>query len=208
MGERRWRAARELELAEAPVIVREATDREVLEQAIIENLVREDLNPVEEATAYGRLHKDFGMTQEAVAKRVAKSRAYVANALRLLSLPDDVLGHLKTGRLTVGHAKVLLSLRTKEEQSAMAEEIVRKGLSVRVCEKLAAGAPDSRTGKSGAKKLPPVSPAIQRVQNLLTHKLTTRVVVSHAEKRGVISIEYYGVDDLNRILGELGIGEE
>lgn len=212
-GERRWRAARELALAEAPAIIRQASDREVLELALIENLQREDLNPIEEAMAYERLHRDFALTQEDISKRVGKSRAAVANAMRLLDLHADIQSLLKQGRLSVGHAKVLLSIKSHDEQKYLADIIIRQGASVRVAEKLAAqhlartGKAPSRTGSSSSPE-PELSPAVQRVQNLLTHRLATRVVVQHGEKRGSITIEYYGSDDLNRILGELGIAAE
>ncbi len=211
-GERRWRAARELNLAEAPTIIRQASDREVLELALIENLQREDLNPIEEAMAYARLHQDFALTQEEISKRVGKSRASVANAMRLLDLHVDVQSLLKQGRLSVGHAKVLLSIKGHDEQKLLADLIIRQGASVRVAEKLAAQHlartgknPQRGTSRSGD---PELTPAIQRVQNLLTHRLATRVVVHHGEKRGTVTIEYYGNDDLNRILGELGIASE
>lgn len=208
-GERRWRAARELNLPEAPAIVRQASDREVLELALIENLQREDLNPIEEAAAYGRLHRDFGMTQEEISKRVGKARASVANAMRLLTLPLDLHAHIKAGRLSVGHAKVLLSLKTAEEQLVLADEIVRRSLSVRVAEKLAEARVNregktGKTARTGASEAA-LAPAVQRVQNILTHRLGTRVVLAHNEKRGSITIEYYGTEDLNRILSELGV---
>lgn len=213
-GERRWRAARELKLTEAPVIIRQATDQEVLELALIENLQREDLNPIEEAAAYQRLHQDFRMTQEDIAKRVGKSRASVANAMRLLDLHPDVQGLLKHGQISVGHAKVLLSLKSPEEQKFLADQIVRQGASVRVAEKLAAqqlarsGQSGNRRSPSATSSDPTLSPAVQRIQNLLTHRLATRVVINHGEKRGTITVEYYGSDDLNRILKELGVEGE
>jgi ParB family chromosome partitioning protein len=210
-GERRWRAARELRLSEAPAIVRQASDREVLELALIENLQREDLNPIEEAGAYERLHRDFGLTQDDIAKRVGKSRASIANAMRLLDLEPDAQTLLKQGRISVGHAKVLLSLKSHEEQRLLMDIIVRQGASVRMAEKLAAQQL-ARLGKPSSKRAassdPILSPAIQRVQNLLTHRLATRVVVHHSDKRGTISIEYYGHDDLHRILNELGVPSE
>ena len=210
-GERRWRAARELRLTEAPAIVRLASDREVLELALIENLQREDLNPIEEAGAYARLHRDFGQTQDEISKRVGKSRASIANAMRLLDLEPDAQALLKQGRISVGHAKVLLSLKSHEEQRLLADIIVRQGASVRAAEKLAAQQL-ARAGKSLARRSqasdPALSPAVQRVQNLLTHRLATRVVIHHGDKRGTISIEYYGSDDLNRLLGEFGISPE
>ena len=210
-GERRWRAARELRITEAPVIIRQASDREVLELALIENLQREDLNPIEEAGAYARLHRDFGLTQDEISKRVGKSRASIANAMRLLDLEPDAQTLLKQGRLSVGHAKVLLSLKSHDEQRLLMDLIIRQGASVRVAEKLAAQQL-ARTGRSSARRPlasePALSPAVQRVQNLLTHRFATRVVIHHGDKRGTISIEYYGSDDLNRILGELGIDSE
>jgi ParB-like partition proteins len=213
-GERRWRAAKELKLTDAPAIIRKATDREVLELALIENLQREDLNPIEEAMAYERLHHDFALTQEEIAKRVGKSRAAVANAMRLLDLHADVQSLLKQGRLSVGHAKVLLSIKSHEEQKFLADQIIRQGASVRVAEKMAAAhlarmgkTSSPRKGSAGSAESE-LSPAILRVQNLLTHRLATRVVIQHGEKRGSITIEYYGNDDLNRLLGELGVSVE
>lgn len=211
-GERRWRAAKEVGLAEVPVIVREASDREVLELALIENLQREGLNPIEEASAYARLHQEFSLTQEEISRRVGKSRASVANAMRLLDLESTSQSLLKHGRLSVGHAKVLLSLKNHEEQKWLADQIVRASLSVRVAEKLAAqkladnGTPRTRSGK--ATSAPTLAPSIQRIQNILTHKLATRVQLNHSEKKGHIQIEYYGTDDLNRLLELLGITED
>jgi len=208
-GERRWRAANELKLSEAPAIVRQASDREVLELALIENLQREDLNPIEEAMAYTRLHRDFDMTQEDISKRVGKNRATVANAMRLLDLHPDIQTLLKQSLISVGHAKVLLSLKSHDEQKLLAAVIIRQGASVRVAEKLAAQQL-ARIGKRprirrGSSPDPDLSPAVLRVQNLLTHRLATRVVIHHGDKRGTINIEYYGNDDLNRILAELNI---
>ncbi|MFM8231431.1 MAG: ParB/RepB/Spo0J family partition protein, partial [Chthoniobacterales bacterium] len=128
-GERRWRAAGQAGLKEVPVIVREATDLEVLELALVENLQRSDLNPIEEAQAYARLANEFRLKQDDIAKKVGKSRAAVANTMRLLDLDAEVQGHLVQGRLTVGHAKALLGLRAAEEQRAVAAQILRKSLS-------------------------------------------------------------------------------
>lgn len=208
-GERRWRAAREVGLADAPAIVREATDREVLEQALVENLQREDLNAIEEALAYARLSKEFGLTQEDISKRVGKSRASVANAIRLLDLDAEVQGHVKFQRLSVGHAKILLSLKSHDEQRALADLIIRKSASVRAAEKLVQEL-QRRPAKAGdgankSKSPKEIAPALQRIQNLLQHRLATRVVIHHGEKQGTIHIEYYGRDDLDRILSELSI---
>lgn len=212
-GERRWRAAQEVGLIEAPAIIRKASDQEVLELALIENLQREDLNPIEEATAYARLSKEFGLTQEEISRRVGKSRASVANAVRLLDLDENVQSMLRQSRISVGHAKVLLSLHSKEEQSLLADIIIRQGSSVRVAEKLVAdhqSRSSANPGRSGKRKseLRELAPAIQHVQNLLQHRLATRVVIQHGEKQGQITIEYYGNDDLQRILGEIGIEPE
>jgi ParB family chromosome partitioning protein len=211
-GERRWRAASELKLSEAPVIIREASDREVLELALIENLQREDLNPIEEAMAYERLHHDFNLTQDDISKRVGKSRASIANAMRLLDLHADIQALLKQGTISVGHAKVLLSIKSHDEQKLLADMIIRQGASVRVAEKLAAqhlakAGKISSPRRAGSSD-PELSPAVQRVQNLLTHRLATRVLMHHGEKRGTITIEYYGTDDLNRILSELGVKDD
>ncbi len=208
-GERRWRAAKELGLKEAPVIVRKASDREVLELALIENLQREGLNPIEEASAYQRLHKEFRLTQDEISRQVGKSRASVANAMRLLDLTEEVQGLLKHGQLSVGHAKVLLSLKSADEQAWLASQIVRGALSVRVAEKMAA----TKLSRSSGKARPDsrratardAAPSIQRVQNLLTHHLATRVVVQHTPKKGTIQIDYYGNDDLSRLLELLGV---
>lgn len=209
-GERRWRAAQQVGLAEAPVIVRKASDREVLELALVENLQREDLNPIEEAAAYARLSKEFGLTQEEISQRVGKSRASIANAMRLLDLHVDIQDMVRQAQISVGHAKVLLSLKSTEEQKLVADQILRQSASVRSTEKLVAGfleksgAPSSRRGKSNAAEVV-LTPAVMHLQNLLQHRLATRVVIQHKEKTGSITIQYYGNDDLQRILAELGI---
>ena len=204
-GERRWRAAREAGLTTIPAIVREATDREALEIALIENLQREDLNPIEEARAYEQLLSQFGLTQEQIADQVARSRAGVANALRLLSLPAEVQAWVADHRLSVGHAKVILGLASPEEQRLVAERILKRNLTVRQTEQLVeqlkgiARAPARVLGT--ATKLPQVTVIEERLQQ----KLGTRVQVRHGKKKGRIEIEYYGNDDLSRLLGLLGI---
>ncbi len=210
-GERRWRAAQHVGLQEAPVIVRQASDVEVLELALIENLQREDLNPIEEAMAYFRLANDYGLKQEEISRRVGKSRAAVANAMRLLELDTSVQSFLTQGRITVGHAKVLLSLKSHKEQRMLADTIIRKSASVRTSEKLArdfsiASGRAAITSKQQSDP-PNLAPAIAHVQNLLQHRLATRVVIHHGEKIGNITIEYYGREDLSRVLTELGIQE-
>jgi ParB family chromosome partitioning protein len=206
-GERRFRASRELGLTEVPVITREATDKEVLEMALIENLQREDLNPIEEARAYERLARDFAMRQEDIAQRVGRNRATVANSMRLLDLPMEVQDFLAKGSLTTGHAKVLLSLKKPKEQEKAAAEVIKKGLSVRATEKLV----------QGVLNPPPPKPevadtefgtAIEAVEQKLVSHLNTNVSLHHSDKKGRIEIDYYGVEDLNRIIALLGIEEE
>jgi ParB family chromosome partitioning protein len=207
-GERRWRASQLVGLETVPVIVREASDRDVLELALIENIQRAELNPLEEAKAYLRLSEEFYMKQEDISRSVGRSRASVANSIRLLDLAPELQTWLSQERISVGHAKVLLSLRSHEEQTAAAEEILRKGLTVRGAETLVAQIADS-TGKErrpkSAKGSTRVAPAIQRLQNRLQHHFGTHVALQHTDKRGRIEIEYYGQDDLQRILTLLGL---
>ena len=209
-GERRMRASLEVGLTEAPVIVRKASDQEVLELALIENLQREGLNPIEEAAAYQRLSKEFRLSQEDIAKRVGKSRPAVANAMRLMELDEEVRTHLIQGRLTVGHAKVLLGLKNLEEQRLLAEKLIRSNASVRDAEQLVAahlaGSSSEKKRRGGTgRKVAELPPALKNIENRLQHRFSTRVSLSHADKKGHISIEYYGSDDLHRLLGEFGI---
>jgi ParB family chromosome partitioning protein len=208
-GERRMRASLEVGLTEAPVIVRKASDQEVLELALIENLQRADLNPIEEAAAYSRLSKEFRLTQEEIAKRVGKSRAAVANAMRLMELDHEVQAHLTQGRLTVGHAKVLLGLKNPEEQRLLAEKLIRTNASVRDAEQLVASHLAGTKVKKGRGKtgrsLAELPPALKHLENKLQHRFATRVSLHHADKRGRIEIEYFGSDDLHRLIGEFGI---
>lgn len=206
-GERRWRAAEEAGLAQVPIIVRTATDLEVLELSLIENLQRADLNPIEEAQAYARLANEFGMRQEDIAQKVGRSRAAVANSMRLLDLHQQVQAWLIQGLLSVGHAKVLLALKEPEEQRAVAETILRRTATVRATERLVArqlgGTRPRRRRQTGPDA--PTSATIEDLQSRLQEHLGTRVLVRHGEKRGRIEIEYYGNDDLHRLLGALGL---
>lgn len=211
-GERRWRAAVKVGVPHAPVIVREASDRDVLELALIENLQREDLNPIEEARAFARLAREFNLRQEDIAQKVGKNRASVANAMRLLDLDEEVQGWLTQERISVGHAKVLLSLKSHGEQRLLADEIIRKGLTVRAAERLVAGHfaanGAQKPTRTGARGPAPLAPAIQHVQNRLQRRLATHVSLHHGEKRGRIEIDYYGHDDLERLLALLGVTPE
>jgi ParB family chromosome partitioning protein len=212
-GERRWRAATQLGLGEVPVIVRQASDRDVLELALIENLQREDLNPIEEAHAYRRLSEEFSLRQEDIASRVGKSRAVVANSLRLLELHAQVQSYLAQGRISVGHAKVLLTLDNPEEQLAVAELAIRHAATVRATEKIVADhlarhglVRSGRTGvRPGPARTDSVKRALVHLENQLRERLATHVAIQHGEKKGRIEIEYYGDDDLERILGLLGV---
>src|SRR5256714_8382996 len=206
-GERRWRAAGEAGLSQVPIIVRTATDLEVLELSLIENLQRADLNPIEEAQAYARLANEFGMRQEDIAQKVGRSRAAVANSMRLLDLHQQVQAWLIQGLLSVGHAKAPLALKAPDEQRAVAETILRRSATVRATERLVArqlgGTRPRRRRQAVA-----TSAAIDDLQNRLQEHLGTRVLIHHGEKSGRIEIEYYGNDDLQRVLGALGLREQ
>jgi ParB family chromosome partitioning protein len=213
-GERRWRACRKLELETVPVILREASDQEVLEMALIENLQREDLNPIEEADAYSRLAVEFGLKQEEIAQRVGKNRATVANVMRLLDLEPSVRSLVAQSMISSGHAKAILGAKTPEEQKLLADIVLRQKLNVRATEKLVADHVAGRgnkagTGKSGsgagAKELDPV---LRRLQDRLKQRFSTHVQLQHGAKKGKIEIEYYGNDDLDRILDLLGLPPE
>ena len=206
-GERRWRAAQEAGLTQVPIITRTATDLEVLELSLIENLQRADLNPIEEAQAYARLANEFGMRQEDIAQKVGRSRAAVANSMRLLDLHQQVQAWVTQGLLSVGHAKVLLALKEPDEQRAVAEMILRRSATVRATERLVArqlGGTRPRRRRQVAANAA-TSATIEDLQNRLQEHLGTRVLVHHGEKRGRIEIEYYGNDDLQRVLGALGL---
>jgi ParB family chromosome partitioning protein len=206
-GERRWRAAQEAGLTQVPVIIRSASDMEVLELSLIENLQRADLNPIEEAQGYARLANEFGMRQEDIAVKVARSRAAVANAMRLLDLHPQVQIWLAQDLLSVGHAKVLLALKAPEEQLLAAETVLRRNATVRSTERLVAR--QLGIGRSRRKRRVPgqavSSAAIEDLQNRLQERLATHVTIHHGEKRGRIEIEYYGNDDLQRVVTALGL---
>jgi ParB family chromosome partitioning protein len=208
-GERRWRAAQEVGLDHVPVIIRGASDLQVLELSLIENLQRSDLNPIEEAQGYARLANEFSMRQEEIAQKVGRSRAAVANAMRLLDLHPQIQTWLIQDLISVGHAKVLLGLKSADEQLAVAETVMRRNATVRSTERMVArylgiGRTRRKRASNGAAIS---SAAINDLQNRLQEKLGTRVVIHHGEKQGRIEIEYYGNDDLQRIATELGLSE-
>src|SRR5437868_935014 len=208
-GERRWRAAQEIGLTQVPVIIRSANDLEVLELSLIENLQRADLNPIEEAQGYARLANEFGMRQEDIALKVGRSRAAVANALRLLDLHPQLQIWLAQNLLSVGHAKVLLALKAPEEQLLAAETVLRRNATVRSTERLVARqlgiGRSRRRSRRVAAELSAGGTAVEDLQNQLQQHLATHVTIHHGDKRGRIEIEYYGTDDLQRIVTALGL---
>ena len=205
-GERRWRASKKLGLKTAPVIERIASDRDVLEMALIENLQREDLNPMEEAAGYVRLAREFTLKQDEIAGRVGKSRASVANAMRLLDLHPDVQQFVASGSLSVGHAKAILSIKDRDSQLLAADQVMRRKLTVRAAEKLVQSI-QSPSGKEDSvkPKTREVDVHIRAIINRLREHLSTHVSVNHSPKKGRIEIEYYGDEDLNRILERIGL---
>ncbi len=199
-GERRWRAARLAKLDEVPVIVIEADDKKVMELALIENLQRQDLNPVEEALGYRSLMEEYGMTQEEAAGRVGKSRPAVANALRLLGLSDEILDKVRYGLLSAGHARALLSLKSEKKQLIAAQKIMALGLSVRQAELLC-----KNMSKEPAPE-PPVTLKVDYVgeceKNLSKH-LGRKVKIVSGKRKGHFELEFYGPEDLEVLLDQL-----
>ena len=197
-GERRWRAAKRAGKETIPAIVRDIEDLTSLEHALVENLHRQDLGPLEEAAAYQQLIDDFQLSQEAVAKRVGKSRPAIANALRLLQLPSSVQGFLMDGRLTAGHARALLGLPSRQEQDQLANRAIKENLTVREVEKIVRDGSVSTKGtkKRAVKK----SVAELEVERILSELLSTRVGVTIGSRRGKITIDFANNDDLTRIL--------
>jgi len=204
-GERRLRAARALGLNEVPVIVKSLTDQEALVIALVENIQREELNPIEEAEAFKRLIDDYQYTQEMVAQAVGKDRATVANLLRLLKLPESIQKMVYKGRISVGHARALLSLESLGEQLRLANLVVTKGISVREVEELVKGGGKSRN--TGIKKNREKDHEIVALEEDLQRVLGTKVSVIAKKKKGKVVIDYYSLDDLDRILKLLKSGK-
>jgi ParB family transcriptional regulator, chromosome partitioning protein len=194
VGERRWRAAKLAGLTKIPAIVREATDAQSLELALVENLLREDLNPMEEAEAYQRLLAEFGWTQEELAQRVGRDRSSIANCLRLLKLPGVIQADLRSGRLTMGHARALLSFASTAEQLKLREEILAHSWSVRTTEQ------DIQRKRVGLSRRPPRrSPELTAVEDSLRSALATRVRLVGNERAGRIEIAYTSREELDRL---------
>ena len=196
-GERRWRAAQLVGLKKIPVVVKETTDEKSLEIALIENLQREDLNPIESAQGYQRLLKEFRLSQEEIAKRVGKERSTVANYLRLLTLPEKIRGYLSKGALTPGHAKAILSITNRDEQTRFADYIVNKGASVREAETSSKSWGIQKKKKRVTERR---DPTLKDVEERLQRVFGTKVRIYPGKKGGKLILEYCSVDDLNRIL--------
>ena len=208
-GERRWRAAQQLGLSEVPVIVRDADDRAVLELALIENLQRENLNPLEEAQGYAELIGKFLLRQEDVAIKVGKSRTVVANALRLLRLPPEVQAALREGRLSVGHGKVILGLPTAADQSLAAERVIKHGLNVRQTEELINTLAKSAAPATAGKPTAPLRDThVASLENKLRERLGTKVHLRYRDGKGALDIRFFSDDELERILQMLGVNAE
>ena len=202
-GERRWRAAKLAGLTEVPAVIMEADDRKVMELALIENLQREDLNPIEEASGYKSLMEDYGLTQEEAARRVGKSRPAVANALRLLALPDPVRQLLEEGKLSAGHARAILAVPSGEAQMKLAKKVVADGLSVRQTEALAKRLAEGEK-EAPAPKADDLSIYDRAAEKDLGARLGRKVHIVRGKRKGRIELEYYDPDDLNALLDLLG----
>ena len=211
-GERRWRAAQLLQLPEVPIIVRQADDRAVLELALFENLQRENLNAIEEAHGYEQLAGQFQLTQEEIAAKVGKSRAVVANSLRLLKLPQVIQNFIREGRLSVGHAKVILGLSDEKKQNLAAERVIKQGLNVRQTEGLVAKLQgrDSRklVIKPETVAAPGANPHVANLEDRLREKFGTKVQLRYAKGKGAVEISFFSDEELERILQILGVSAE
>ena len=203
-GERRWRAARKAGLRKIPAILREVTEEENALIAIIENMQREDLNPLEEASAFRAVIEQYGMTQEALSRAVGKSRPHIANTLRLLKLPPEIQEYLRSGALTLGHANALGAVRDSAAQIRLAGRAAANALSVRETERLCAAASDASGGAKARRKAPRKDAGktaeIRRVEEELTSLLGTKVVISGDRDSGCVELRYYGPDELDGIV--------
>jgi ParB family chromosome partitioning protein len=195
-GERRWRAAQKAGIEKIPAIIKDLSDADVMEIALIENLQREDLNPLEEAEAYKKLIDEFGMTQEELSKRVGKSRSQIANTVRLLNLDEEIKKLISEEKLTAGHARALLAIEDKKERLKIAKKISESNMSVRETEETV----KIKTQEKKKNKNQEINPVFIDITEKLQRALGTRVKVKGTEKRGKIEIEYYSEDELERIL--------
>ncbi|WP_416901821.1 ParB/RepB/Spo0J family partition protein [Micromonospora echinospora] len=210
MGERRWRAAQAVGRESIPAIVRDTRDDAMLRDALLENIHRANLNPLEEAAAYQQLLEEFGATHEELARRIGRSRPQISNTIRLLNLPPQVQRRVAAGVLSAGHARALLSLDESEAQEQLALRIVAEGLSVRATEEIVSLAlSDEGTKTPAARRRPkPHAPALTDLADRLSDRFDTRVKVDIGRNKGKITIEFATVDDLERIVGLIGVGQE
>ena len=204
MGERRWRASREAGLEAVPAIIRDTPDTELLRDALLENLHRQELNALEEAAAYAQLLDEFGATHEELADRVGRSRSHVTNTLRLLHLAPSVQRRVAAGVLSAGHARALLALDDAESQERLAARVVAEGLSVRAVEEIVAVGSAERSVPTPRTKQP-LAPGLAQLADRLSDRLETRVSVELGRRRGKVVIQFGSLDDLERIAGILGV---
>jgi ParB family chromosome partitioning protein len=197
-GERRWRAAQRAGLVKMPAIVRDAAEDRVLEMALIENLQRQDLNPVEEARAFWSLVDELGLTQEEISQRVGKPRASISNSLRILKLPESVQNLVRRGVLSAGHAKVLSGLSSAQEQTELAREVQKRGLSVRDLERLLTRR-GRAAGRASRKSRPRTDPNTTKAEDDLKRALATQVRIERRGKGGSVVIEFYDEEELHRL---------
>jgi ParB family chromosome partitioning protein len=201
VGERRWRACRLLQLQKIPAVIKEYSEEQMMEIALVENIQRQDLNPLEEAQAYQKLLTDFNYTQEQVAQKVSKSRSFVANMVRLLNLAQPVLERLSAGDLTIGHARPLLVVEEPQEQIKAAEAIIANKMTVREAENYVKALNENKgKKKSISKKKSRLSPDLIDLETKLRERCGTKVLIKANGHKGKIEIDYYNNDDLNRIL--------
>ena len=196
-GERRWRAAIKAELSQVPCLIRNLDDEQNMLIAIIENMQREDLNPIEEAEGLRQMTETFGMTQEQVSRSVGKSRPYITNSMRLLKLPEYIRESIADGRISAGHGRTLIAASDEDMRRSIWEKMIKEGLSVREAEKLAAGSPGAKKRKPASKRK---NPDVVRVEEDLKDIFGTKVSINAAGKKGKIEIEYYSGDELNRLI--------
>jgi ParB family chromosome partitioning protein len=207
MGERRWRACQAIERETIPAIIRETADDQLLRDALLENIHRSDLNPLEEAAAYQQLLAEFGVTHEELGQRIGRSRPQISNTIRLLNLPAAVQRRVAAGVLSAGHARALLALDDADQQDALAQRIVAEGLSVRATEELVtlALADGPKVSKPTLRRNKPHSPALDELAGQLSDRFDTRVKVDLGRRKGKITIEFASVDDLERIAAVMGV---
>lgn len=198
-GERRWRAAKLAGIKKIPAVVKDLTDAEVMQIALIENLQREDLTPLEEALAYKKLMEEFGMTQEELATRIGKSRSQIANTVRLLNLEEEIQEMINQGKITAGHARALLSVPDAKERIKLAKRIAEENYSVRETEEMTKVL-SVKAGKGAGKRKEEINPALIHVTEQLQKALGTKVKIKGSEKRGKIEIDFYSEDELERII--------